>query len=441
MGIASESMSEVSVFRKAVRYAGASIGPVGSAGVQFLLAFVLLHTLSRGAFGAFSFLLVASQFSWGLWSALFCAPLPILYNEQDGASRTRTLQALFSTNLLVSIAVAPIFGGAALLLGVPAVGAGLFAVYAALALLRWFARAHAYASGNPFRTMASDLVYAGTLGIATLLMFISGPDKSAGSATLILAYAALLVSAAAGLLSFGKQFLKQQFLGFAPRSIPHYAPIWKRYSGWSLLGVVTTEATANSHAYFVTALLGPTAFAPIAASALLIRPISVASNALTEFERAQMARAIGGGQIEVALGAARYFRHVLILTWLLVAALVAGLLWLWPHSIFPKEYDLRFMIAAGAMWMLVAGVRLLRTPESALLQAAGEFRPLAWASVASSGMSIVAVAVLLTNLGTLWSIAGILVGEIAYALWIWRQCRRWRIGRMAVAPRSLEVTA
>ena len=52
------------------------------------------------------------------------------------------------------------------------------AVYAGVALIRWFARAHAYALGAPLRTTASDITYAVTLlaGImlAALLSLTSG---------------------------------------------------------------------------------------------------------------------------------------------------------------------------------------------------------------------------------------------------------------------------
>jgi hypothetical protein len=58
-------------------------------------------------------------------------------------------------------------------------------------------------------------------------------------------------------------------------------------------------------------------------------------------------------------------------------------------------------------------VRALRTPESVLLQAAGEFKPLAAASVRSSAVSVFFTAALLFSFGPLVSIGGILAGELA----------------------------
>ena len=83
------------------RYALATIGPVGSAGAQFALSLVMLQRLDLGAFGAFSLLLVACQFSWGIWSALFCAPLPVLLAQAPADDRHGIRLTLLSTSLPV----------------------------------------------------------------------------------------------------------------------------------------------------------------------------------------------------------------------------------------------------------------------------------------------------------------------------------------------------
>jgi O-antigen/teichoic acid export membrane protein len=119
-------------------------------------------------------------------------------------------------------------------------------------------------------------------------------------------------------------------------------------------------------------------------------------------------------------------RWALAAAWLATVALVLVVGFVAPHAIIPGRYDLRFVGTGMALWMLVAAIRMARTPESAMLQGAGAFRPLAMASVISAGVSLVAVAVLLLLGGPLWSIVGIGGGELMYAAWIWRQARRWR---------------
>jgi hypothetical protein len=242
-----------------------------------------------------------------------------------------------------------------------------------------------------------------------------------------LPYAALMASVALSLLPFGRQFFLEQFVRIHPRNLPHYLSVWRRHSRWSLIGVVTTEATVNAHAYIVTLLSGSSAFAPIAASALIIRPITVVMNALTEFERPQMARQIVEGQIGSVQRTAGIFLCVLIAAWIVTAAAAALLITYKPELVLPSGYSQIYLSWGMMLWMAVALMRILRTPDSVLLQAGGMFRWLAHASIISSGVSICAVAALLFLSGPLWSIGGILLGEAICVAWVWRQAWRWRV--------------
>lgn len=408
-----------SVALRVFRYGLATIGPVGAAGAQFILSLQLLHLLSPTAFGSFSFLLIISQFTTGLWSALFCAPLPIVIAQDDKEGRG-LVESLFVGNLVLALLAFGGFWVLAMGLGVPGEAAALFAGYASVALLRWFARAHAYAIGAAFRTVASDLVYSAGLLIGIGLIAVSGAGTPG------LPYAALLVSAAMSLLPFGRTYFVRQFVRVRFRRLACYADVWRQHSSWSLAGVITTEATVNAHAYIVTLVGGPSAFAPIAACALIIRPVSVVMNALSEFERPQMARQIARGDLGSAQRSASTFLFVLTLTWVSTVAAAALLMAYDPGALFPSDYSHSYLALGAALWLAVTLMRILRTPDSVLLQAAGMFRYLAHASVVSSAVSIAAVAALLVLGGPLWSLGGILLGEAVCALWILRQAWRWR---------------
>jgi hypothetical protein len=418
-----------------LRYSLAIVGPFGSAAAQFALSFVLLRHVSQAAFGRFSFLIVASQLSTGVWSALFCAPLPILLSAAGGDARAASVRSVLTVSLGGAVVG---FGAAlalALALGDETRGALLFAAYAATNLLRWLARAHAYACGRPVRTTASDLAYSAALLAGTAIVALAGPGTTTP------AYLALFAGTIAGLLPFGRTYLADQFLRASPAAARAYRPVWRDHARWSLFGVLTTEATANSHAYLVTLLLGPTAFAPVAASQLAIRPINVAVNALTEFERAQMAREIGAGRFDAAVAAVRLFRLVLMLTWGAIGCGIVVLLWRAPHALFPRSYDLGALTTATALWMAVAIVRLARTPDNALMQAGGAFRPLAMASAWSSGISVAAVLALILAGGPILSILGILAGELLFALFIWRRSRLWLAHARATPPNAATAAA
>ncbi|WP_262296004.1 hypothetical protein [Microvirga sesbaniae] len=408
-----------------VRYAMATIGPVAAAATQFVLSLQLLHLLTPASFGSFSFLLVLSQFGTGLWSALFCAPLPIVM-AQDEKSGQHLVSSLFAVNLALSVLAFGAFLVLGLGLKVPAAAAALFAGYAAVALLRWVARAHAYAVGAAHRTVASDLVYSGGLLIGIgLIAFL-------GTGTPDLPYGALLISAAVSLLPFGRQYFLTQFVRIQLRHLARYAHIWRQHSSWSLFGVITTEATVNAHAYIVTLISGPLGFAPIAASALIIRPINVVSNALTEFERPQMARQIARGDSGSVPRSTGTFLLVLVLTWAVTVAAAVLLMAYGPEVIFPGHYPRATLALGMALWLAVTFVRILRTPDSVLLQAAGMFRWLAHASIVSSVVSIAAVTMLLLLGGPLWSLGGVLLGEAMFAAWTRYQARRWRATARAI---------
>lgn len=400
------------------RYALAALGPIGSAGAQFALSLVMLQRLELGAFGSFSLLLVACQFSWGIWSALFCAPLPVLLTQATEEARRDIRLTLLSTSLAAATVVGLCLGGLAFAVSADALASVLVGGYATVALVRWFARADAYARADQARVIGSDLAYSAALLAQVALMVLT----SHGSLTL--AFGSLLIASLVGLLPLGASFLADQFLAFRTSHLPRYRQVLRDYSRWSVIGVITTEATANAHVYLVTLLSGPAALAALSAPALLTRPINVAINALTDFERPHMARQIGSGDWPAARRSVRQFRLALIGAWLLTGAVILALMLEAPRLLFPPQYALKDLEFATAMWVAIAAARVLWTPDSVLLQGAGAFRPLAMASVVSSGVSIIGVLALLLTTGPLWSLGGLVAGELVYGasvIWLARR--------------------
>jgi len=413
-----------------LRYGLALAGPIGSAGAQFLLSLVLLRHVDPAGFGRFSFLLIASQLGSAVWSALFLAPLPQVLSTTAADAQAVPVRAMISANLCgVLLALLPL-ALVARSVGEDWGAVALFVGYAALALMRGFARALGYARAQQRRVSASDLLYSVVLLIGTALLF-GGTVRGTGGA-----YAVFLVATGAGLIAFGPTFLAEQVSGFGLAHLRSYRGIWRAHGRWSLLGVVTSEATGNAHAYLVTGFLGAGAFAPLAAAAILIRPITVVSNALIEFERSRIARALGAGDPNEARRAVLLFRVILLLSWIATAAAAAALLWFDPRLIYPAQYHIHVLAIGAALWMATALLRVLRVPESALLQAGGAFRPLALASLWSAFVSVAAVAVLLLVAPPLWSIAGIALGDAMCALLIIRAAGRWygRASASALSP-------
>jgi putative peptidoglycan lipid II flippase len=84
--------------------------------------------------------------------------------------------------------------------------------------------------------------------------------------------------------------------------------------------------------------------------------------------------------------------------------------------------------AAVILWAAIFGLRCLRGPESTLIQADGLFRPLAMATVYSGLVTLPLVTVLAYTHGAVWSLLGVLVGELVATASI------ILLARKAVAP-------
>jgi hypothetical protein len=418
---------------KLLLYCSVGVGPAIAAASQFALSLGLLRSLSPVDFGSFSLMFVALQFGLGLSGALLCAPLPVVMAASSHDANA-SLRSLFAVNVILAAVACFAFLAIGRFVGLGHLAATLFALHAGSALVRWFGRTYAYAVGRPFATMWSDVTYGGIVLFGAALMFFrvgSGLD---------VAFTALLAGALLGLLPFGRKYWSQQVSSVSWRNVRNYGDVWRRHSGWSLTGVVTTEMTSNTHIYIVTSLYGPAAVAPIAASMLVIRPVQVAMNALMEFERARIAREIGEDRCSAAMTSLRFFRTVLLIGWTATAVMVAAVLAFYPSLVVPPRYPLPVLEVSAALWMGVALLRLMRAPESSLLQGAGEFRQLAGASVASSLVSVVAVFSLVFYAGPIWSTAGILLGEAVFGGVCWLQAHRW-YRRVSIVPGAAALPA
>lgn len=418
------------------RYALAFAGPASTSAAQFLLSMLVVNRAPAETFGHFAFLMILLQFVLGVWSALFGASLPVIIADADSGRRERRLAGMFAANLLATIPVILIFVATAAGLGITPAASAIFALFAAVWMMRGFARAYAYAGGGQMRVLLSDVIYGVTVVAGLPALFWLTSDLMRATSLL------LLLGSVLAMLPFGRDYLRRQIRSISVGSLGAYIEVWRAHSGWSLLGVLTTEATINSHAYIVTLVAGAQSFAILAASALLTRPVSVLLSSLGEYERARMATEIAQGDAAQLGHSLRLFRVVMLLVWGATSIALALILLIAPHMIFPPLYTVPTLAIGSALWMAVMLVRTLRAPESAMLQAAGEFRPLALASVYSAICSVVGVTLILLLVDPLWSIAGILLGELVYSVCLWPIANRWRRNHMqsgTVAPDPIDV--
>jgi hypothetical protein len=201
--------------------------------------------------------------------------------------------------------------------------------------------------------------------------------------------------------------------------------MWHDVTRWSLIGVVLTELAANCHAYLVTFISGPGAFGLLALGALFMRPASLVLGALPDIDQPVMARKIAANDLKGAFAVVNEFRTaagaVLAGTVLLALALV---FW-FPHLLL-KHFQVNDVLVVLAFWVGITALRVVRTPEAVFIMATGGYSKLAWISGVSSAVALVLTLVLLVLIGPLWSLGGVLAGEVVMVTMLIPLANKWR---------------
>ncbi len=399
-------------------YGAVLAGPVGTSAAHFLVLLASMHLLRPRDFGSISFLLVLAQFTWSAWSALFSAPLPVLLESSAFRFDDRRVASLLITSSVSAGVAAILYFVAALILEASFASALCFAAFGLFALFRLYARTYCYALSKVKQVVASDLAYCASMLSLVACMWIYGSaDPFQIFATLALAAILGCLPLAATVLSAAR---RPTF-----RSLKMYSEIWQAHTRWSLRAAITMELTANAHTYLVTFLKGPAAFSIIAATSLMSRPVSVIMNGLTDYERVRLAKVVSTNSRIVAFRSAWSLRILLLTVWAGTSTAAIGILLVSPQLLFPPMYEGSVILIGTVLWLLVMGTRAGRTAETVLMESSGRFRSLANASLVSAICSLAAVAILTELVGVLWSIAGIVIGELVYAVLVWRSTFVW----------------
>jgi O-antigen/teichoic acid export membrane protein len=400
----------------ALRYGASASGPVAVSGAHFLASLIFLHSLSAHEFGLFSFVMVVVSFGMSLNISLISVPI----TRDLAIGETATRPACFQMNWLVCTGFAALLSAALLVGGAPFQEALLLGLFAGAFTFRWFARCFAYVDGRMGAAIQSDLTYSllliGSLGVLAV----------SHQVTFTLGSEMLLLSTLAALLPFGLTFFRTQFA--ALRGNPkRYWPIFRDVTRWSLTGVVLTELTVNAHAYLVTFISGPGAFALLALGMLLMRPASLMQSALPDLERPAMARAMAAKDRTALSRIERHFSYGLAAAWVANILLCVALLVFFPALVVKKNYGLENVIIVAAICAFIMAIRALRTPLAVLLQAAGQFKELAAIGAASAVVSLAATLGLLLAFGPIASMGGIVLGELVILARCYTGARDWKI--------------
>jgi len=389
------------VFRRFILAIGGSAGVALSG---FILSVLLLRTVTPAQFGVYGFMQVVVALGYGVSNALFGSPLTVALNRTE-PPKSDTAESYFKASFLISLITSLLLAPLTIGFGeLPETGAA-FSVSAMLMWTRWFGRSYANAVHQHKRVAVSDACYTVITLIGAAFIFVLNEVSIKNVVSL------QSLGAGLGVLALGFKPLAVQLRGIWNGPAAPFRQGFKEQGRHALLGVITTEATANVHSYLVTLMLGPAAFAPLAASVLLFRPVPLAILSLTQLERPRLAQLLRDTQMEAAWRAIRFFRGTVLTFWIFNLALIYWIVTHYLNVVTRGHYDSQIIIQATYFWAAIMGLRCLRGPESALLQANGDFKPLARVTVISSLVTIPLVITLIYYFGAIWSLAGICIGE------------------------------
>lgn len=390
--------------RIASRYVISLAGPLSVSAAHFVASIIIFRTLSAFDFGLFSFAVVITSFCFSLSGALLVAPMASIAADARAGEPIR-LQNILTVNVVFAGLAAMAVTALLLISGASFYCATAFGVYGAFMCVRWVARGYSYARSNPKRVTICDIIYAATLTSGLIAVGAFGKITSVNVALIMLA------ASAAALLSCENAYLRDQVAAIIRPTLSGYGNIWRDMTRWSLLGAVTTELSSNAHAYIVTLYAGPGAFGLLAIGALLMRPINLTMKSLGEVECAPMAVHLKKGDYVLAARIAKEFHVTGMLCWVATVFVSAAIIYGAPQLLQKGIYSRMDVIAVAGVWLAIMFIRVYRAPQSAMLQAAKEFRPLAGASLVSSFLSLAMTFGFLVTLGPVMSLCGVLVSD------------------------------
>jgi putative peptidoglycan lipid II flippase len=378
-------------------------GNVALALSSFVLGYLLLRVAPAKDYGNFAFVLILQGLAFGLVNALLASPLLIRLHQQ--ALNAVQLSGFTQCAIVLALVTAAMQGT---LLAVQQYELILILVYAAagfVQLLRWYGRCYCQ-NHSPSLVVISDVLFS---------MLCIGSALGAWWLGLLNLLSAGWILLSSAVIACGP-FVATLGQGFWQRA--DFSAVLQGYARQgkpALVGVVTVEATANIHSYLVVLVAGGAAFAPLAAAALFLRPMSVIQASLGQSEKPLLAKALtepaGAGLAKIPL-LMRAFRRLALIAFTLNSLLVLAVYFCWPVLLWPDELSRSDFLAALLFMLLIMLLRSIRGPTSALLQAADQYRQLSLVTVGSSAITVPLVLCLLWVTGPVSTLIGILCGEL-----------------------------
>ena len=393
-----------------------SLGGEGlQSGFHFVLNLMLIRLLSPHDFGVFAIAFVLGGLSLTYGNALVSIPAAVLMPQLKSPGSVDFQDVAFGSVALVVSAGIAIVVAAGLWFAVGQIAEAIAGgAFTGLWTLRNHVRSVMFARRAMLAATLSDFTYSasGALFVGGVLLLL--PDFPQLTGVLLALTAANVVAILAALRALGRRAR----ISFRRSVRRCYRKIWADVA-WSLAGTTTWAVQSQALMFIVAAMVGPAAYAPIAAGAVLFTPLRPAISAFINVFRPDFAAALVQRQF-----------HRLKVTMYSIAALivvscvgVGGAIWLgWPlldAYIFGGKFAGAQMPLIVTLSGIAAAIFFTYNVPLALVQGASEFRPVAVATTFGAVIGLTSVSVLLAVSSVAWSLAGFVAGEAACGIYLW----------------------
>lgn len=389
------------------RYAVPALDQVTLSLFSFVLNLILVRLLSATEFGIVSLWMAVALLAVGVQNALVNGPLLIYLPAAPDAAAARRLETAIAAVNLIAIAAA---AGATVAVDLaadaewapPGVAAAVaIPLFVAAGMYREYYRSIAFSRHDMALLLWVDLPYVAATSLCLVAMIV-WPQYLAG---LVGAFLAMSAGCAVSQLCLHGRRRFRFPSPFRRGAFAAYRGIAGEVT-WSLVGVFANHVETRCYAYIATSLVGLAALAAINVVGVLFRPVSVLMGAWSRAALPQFARLLSRGEIAA-------FERML---WRALAAAAAGSAALYVALVLAWGPVERLLLAhkypdAAALllpWAVASGMSLLRYVSGIALQAAREFKFLAYAQIVCGAASAAATVVVILWWGyeaTMWGIA------------------------------------
>jgi O-antigen/teichoic acid export membrane protein len=398
-----------------------SLGGEGlQSGFHFVLNLVLIRLLSPHDFGVFAIAFVLGGISLTYGNALVSTPAAVTMPRLKSRGAVDFQDVMFgSIALMISAGIAIIVAAGLWFATGQMAEAIAGGAFSGLWTLRNHVRNVMFARHAMAAATLSDFSYtsSGVLFVSSLLFLL--PDFPQLTGVLLALTAANIVAVLVALRALGRRAR----ISFRRSVWRRYRAIWSDVA-WSLVGTTTWAVQGQALMFLVAAIVGPAAYAPLAVGVVLFTPLRPAVSAFINVFRPDFGALLAHGQ----LGRLRMTMSIIVALIILSCIAVGVALWLgWPlldTYLFAGKFDAAPMPLIVALSGIAAATYFTYNVPLALVQGAGEFRPVALATTFGAIVGLTSVSILLAVTSVAWSLAGFIAGEAVCGVYLWTAALR-----------------